>query len=283
MNRILPVILLTGLLSAATLAPASASAEVAVGVSVTVGPPPLPYYPQPFCPGPGYLWTPGYWSYGPDGYYWVPGTWVLAPAVGLLWTPGWWGWRAGYYVWHPGYWGPHVGFYGGIAYGYGYFGQGFIGGHWDGDDFYYNRAVTRVNVNYVHNTYEQAAPSEPHAGRVSYNGGQGGITAAPTAEEERYAGEQHMAATAKQVQHERTAMNNPGQHFSSNQGHSDVAATARPNGFKGNGAVKTNETRDNYDYHPGSRNLGAPRQPRAMHPRRERRPGGRPPRSRQKF
>ena len=28
-------------------------------------------------PGPGYIWTPGYWAYDPaDGYYWVPGTWV---------------------------------------------------------------------------------------------------------------------------------------------------------------------------------------------------------------
>jgi hypothetical protein len=26
-------------------------------------PPPLPQYSQPLCPGNGYLWTPGYWSY----------------------------------------------------------------------------------------------------------------------------------------------------------------------------------------------------------------------------
>src|ERR1700739_3236501 len=104
----------------ATLAwPSASRAQLAVGVSIRVGPPAWPVYPQPICPGPGYIWTPGYWAYGPVGYYWVPGTWVVAPAVGLLWTPGYWGWSGGFYAWHAGYWGPHVGFYGGINYGFG--------------------------------------------------------------------------------------------------------------------------------------------------------------------
>ncbi|MGA7382846.1 MAG: hypothetical protein WBX03_18490, partial [Terriglobales bacterium] len=54
-------------------------------------PPPLPEYSQPDCPGDGYLWTPGYWSYAPQGYYWVPGAWARPPEVGYLWTPGYWG------------------------------------------------------------------------------------------------------------------------------------------------------------------------------------------------
>src|SRR3984885_16095592 len=75
-----------------------------VGVSITIAPPALPVYAQPICPGPGFLWTPGYWAYGdPDvGYYWVPGTWVEAPAPGLLWTPGYWGWNNGAYVFSDG-------------------------------------------------------------------------------------------------------------------------------------------------------------------------------------
>ena len=59
-------------------------------------PPQLPEYSQPECPGDGYLWTPGYWSYAPQGYYWVPGAWAQPPEVGYLWTPGYWGvyrWR----------------------------------------------------------------------------------------------------------------------------------------------------------------------------------------------
>ena len=61
-----------------------------VVISVRFGPPVLPVYAQPLCPGPGYIWTPGYWAWSPDddGYYWVPGTWVIAPEPGFLWTPG---------------------------------------------------------------------------------------------------------------------------------------------------------------------------------------------------
>jgi len=117
------------------------SAQVAVGISVHVGPPALPVYVQPPCPTEGYIWTPGYWAYGDAGYYWVPGVWVAPPRVGLLWTPGYWGWREGVYAFHAGYWGPHVGFYGGVNYGFGYGGVGFVGGAWRGEHFAYNSAV----------------------------------------------------------------------------------------------------------------------------------------------
>ena len=80
-----------------------APAQIGVGVSVRIGPPALPVYEQPLCPGPGYLWTPGYWAWDDvDGYYWVPGTSVVAP-VGLLWTPGYWGWNDDVYAWNAGY------------------------------------------------------------------------------------------------------------------------------------------------------------------------------------
>src|SRR5438874_12910873 len=64
-----------------------------MGISVSFGPPALPVYEQPLCPGEGYIWTPGYWAYDYDfgDYYWVPGTWVPAPRVGYFWTPGYWG------------------------------------------------------------------------------------------------------------------------------------------------------------------------------------------------
>ena len=48
-----------------------------------VAPPALPVYEQPPLPAPGYLWTPGYWSYGDAGYFWVPGVWVQPPSAGL--------------------------------------------------------------------------------------------------------------------------------------------------------------------------------------------------------
>ena len=138
-------LLMIGLLALAVFAAPTTSraASIAVGVSVGIAPPPIPVYAQPVCPGPGYLWTPGYWAYDPaGGYYWVPGTWVMAPAPGLLWTPGYWGWGGAAFVWHAGCWGSHVGFYGGINYGFGYLGVGFVGGEWRGGTFFYNRAVT---------------------------------------------------------------------------------------------------------------------------------------------
>src|ERR1700733_12235554 len=117
--------------------PQPASAQIGVGISIHVGPPALPVYEQPLCPGDGYIWTPGYWAYGPAGYYWVPGVWVMPPSVGVLWTPGYWGFAGGLYGWHAGYWGPHVGYYGGINYGFGYAGVGFVGRYWSGGDFSY--------------------------------------------------------------------------------------------------------------------------------------------------
>jgi len=211
------------------------SAQVAVGVSVRFGPPALPVYAQPLCPGPGYMWTPGYWGWGDDdGYYWVPGTWVMAP-VGMLWTPGWWGWGGGFYAWHPGYWGPHIGFYGGINYGFGYTGVGFVGGEWRGGAFYYNRAVTNVSVTSVTNVYNHTV--EVNENHTAFNGGEGGIAARPTPAEEAAEHEQHTPALAAQTQHEQMASQNRANFASENHGSPAVAATARAGDFGEHSAV----------------------------------------------
>src|SRR5207253_4768699 len=158
---------------------ATSFAQIGIGISVRIGPPPLPVYAQPICPGPGMLWTPGYWAWNDDGgYYWVPGTWVVAP-VGMLWTPGYWGWNEGFYVFHRGYWGPHIGFYGGIDYGYGYTGEGYYGGEWRGGRFYYNRAVNNVASARIPYVFSRPPPRVTPT-RVSYNGGAGGAHARPT-------------------------------------------------------------------------------------------------------
>src|ERR1700676_5142060 len=119
------LLMLALVLSAIPAIAPTASAQVAVGISVGFAPPAIPVYEQPVCPGDGYIWTPGYWAWGDDGYFWVPGTWVEAPEVGFFWTPGYWGWGGSSFVFYDGYWGPTVGFYGGINYGFGYFGHGF--------------------------------------------------------------------------------------------------------------------------------------------------------------
>ncbi|HKV26456.1 MAG TPA: hypothetical protein VJN93_17810 [Candidatus Acidoferrum sp.] len=235
------------LLALAMLAmPTPSSAQISVGVAVHIGPPALPVYEQPICPAPGYLWTPGYWAYGPDGYFWVPGTWVEPPAVGLLWTPGYWGWRDGGYYWHGGYWGPHIGFYGGINYGFGYFGTGFVGGRWNHGVFAYNTAVMRVNTVEIHNTYiDRTVVRNVTVNRVSFNGGRGGVMARPSRGEMEAEHEHHFERTAAQENHRREASTNRAFLASVNHGRPAVAATARPGEFSGRGAVgaRGNENR----------------------------------------
>ncbi|HWJ48108.1 MAG TPA: YXWGXW repeat-containing protein [Candidatus Udaeobacter sp.] len=210
--------------------------QIAVGVSVRIGPPPLPVYAQPICPGPGFIWTPGYWAWDDDdGYYWVPGTWVVAP-VGMLWTPGYWGWGGGFYLWHAGYWGSYVGFYGGINYGFGYGGVGFGGGEWRGRSFYYNRSVTNVSVTNVTNVYNRTVVVNNRT-TTSFNGGTGGVHARPSRQEEEFGRERHTAALDVQTHHERAAAGNRENLASQNHGRPAIAATARPGDFSRHAAV----------------------------------------------
>lgn len=227
------------LLLALVLAAMSSGASAGVFISVNFGPPALPVYEQPPCPAEGYIWTPGYWAWGPEGYYWVPGTWVLAPQPGYLWTPGYWGYTGGLYYWHPGYWGPVVGFYGGIPYGYGYTGAGYYGGYWRDNHFFYNQNVNNVNVTRVTNVYNTTVINNntTTVNRVSYNGGPGGIVAAPTAAQQAAAQEKHIDATPAQLQHENAAKGNPQLRASVNQGRPPIAATAKPAEFTGSGVV----------------------------------------------
>lgn len=207
--------------------------HAAISVAINIAPPPLPVYVQPVIPAPGYLWTPGYWRWNPDeaDYYWVPGTWIAPPYVGALWTPGYWGWGGGSYLWHGGYWGPHVGFYGGVNYGFGYVGSGYYGGRWDGGVFSYNRSVNNVNTTIVHNVYNTTVVE--NNARVSYNGGQGGLAARPTEQERAAASEQHVPPTRLQHQHERVALRAPEQRASFNNGSPHLGATPHPRDFNG--------------------------------------------------
>jgi hypothetical protein len=198
-----------------------------VGISITIAPPALPVYEQPICPGDGYIWTPGYWAW--DGeYYWVPGTWVMAPQIGFLWTPGYWGLGGSGFVFNEGYWGQSVGFYGGIDYGFGYFGHGYEGGRWENRHFFYNTAVNHVNASVIRNVYNTRA-TETTVNHVSYSGGNGGISARATAQEEAAARSRHIPPVAVQTQHAWAAHNTPQQRLSANQGKPSVFATPRPN------------------------------------------------------
>ncbi len=209
-----------------------ASSFAGVFVSVAVAPPVLPVYAQPPCPQPGWMWTPGYWAYGPDGYYWVPGSWVPAPYEGALWTPPYWGWSGGFYTFHAGYWGPHVGYYGGVNYGFGYMGVGFAGGLWRGHDFVYNTAVVNVNRTVIRNTYIDRTIVERNTivndRHVAYSGGPGGIRHEANQEERIAMNEHHVAPTRVQEDHFQAARNDHGSYVKNNGGHPQNYAVERP-------------------------------------------------------
>lgn len=245
----------------ATLIPASSFAGVFI--SVNFAPPVLPYYDQPPCPEDGWIWTPGYWAYDEDGYYWVPGTWVPAPYEGALWTPPYWGWDNNLYVFHPGYWGMHVGYYGGVNYGYGYMGVGFVGGMWRGNTFIYNTAVMRVDERRIRNVYVDRDVVRRYTidndRRVSFSGGRDGIHHDPRPEE-RYADrDRHMDESQFQRSHENAARSDKSFYARNNGGRPSNVVMQRPmsgpnsmpdnrGGFRDNG-----NQRPQYQDNPGDR------------------------------
>ena len=255
------LVLIRSLLFSLLLMGLSAASFGQIGISVSFGPPAIPVYEQPICPGEGYIWTPGYWAWDGEDYYWVPGTWVLAPEIGFLWTPGYWGWGGDAFFWHEGYWGPHVGFYGGINYGYGYWGHGYEGGRWDHDRFYYNTYVNHVNETIIHNTYNTRIENVSE-NRVSYNGGNGGINVRPSGEEESYGRERHVGPIVAQNQHIQQARSNPELRASANHGRPPIAATSRPGDFHG-GAIPAREAGASYKAPDHAANVNANRPPNA--------------------
>ncbi len=233
-------IAVAALIAAAAASPALSDVRCGPTATTRVGvapPPPLPETDQPPMPAYGYEWTPGAWSWNPDvnDYYWTPGAWVLPPSIGLFWTPGYWAWNDGVYLYNGGYWGPHIGFYGGINYGFGYWGHGYDGGYWRGRTFYYNRAYNNIGRLHINALYERRVPGDRRGGRASYNGGPGGVVAAKSADERLADRDTRIAATGDQARHLRDAAGNPALRASFNHGHPRLehAAAAAGHGVAG--------------------------------------------------
>jgi hypothetical protein len=234
-------------------------------------PPPMPVYDQPPIPAPGYVWTPGYWDWSDEDtdYYWVPGTWVEPPDPGLYWTPGYWRFYDGRYLYSDGYWGPQVGFYGGVDYGYGYEGNGYSGGRWQGRQFYYNSQVNNFGGRHFETAYSQDV-SAAADNRASYNGGPGGLRITPAPAEIQAAEARHFAPTHGQVELARTARADPQLRASVNRGAPPIAATPRPQmlrpGAAGAKVAGVTAARSAGEYTPPPRQgppPGAPRPPLA--------------------
>ena len=221
--------------------------DAVVETTIKEAPPEMPVYEQPACPVEGYLWTPGYWAYGLGGYYWVPGVWISPPHIGYLWTPGYWGFENDIYGWHEGYWGEHIGYYGGVNYGYGYVGRGYEGGRWESGSFRYNTAVSHVDETVIHTTYvdNTVVRNTTVVNRSSFNGA-GGVKVEPTPAERKVMNENHVKPTSEQKTHIIAAKNDKSQYVSTNHGKPAVTSMNKANGahFSSEGHVtNTNNTK----------------------------------------
>jgi hypothetical protein len=55
-------------------------------------------------PGPGYIWTAGYYDWNGVAWVWLPGRWARPPRPGAFWIGGHWDHRYGRRVWVRGRW-----------------------------------------------------------------------------------------------------------------------------------------------------------------------------------
>ena len=72
---------------------------------VRYGPPPPPRYGiAGVAPGPGYVWTEGYWDRRGGDWSWVGGTWLRPPRPRAVWVSGYWRGEHGRYRFYRGHW-----------------------------------------------------------------------------------------------------------------------------------------------------------------------------------
>ena len=94
-------LLAAGFLIAGTLfSGCAARAAVVVGFA----PPPPRYAVVGVAPGPGYMWTEGFYNWRGGAYVWTAGRWMRTTRPHAVWVPG--AWTQGHrgYEFHRGYW-----------------------------------------------------------------------------------------------------------------------------------------------------------------------------------
>ena len=109
----------------------------------------------------------------------------------------------------------------------------------------------------IHNVYNETVVNRT-VNHVSYNGGQGGIEARPSASEEAALREHHVGPVALQTRHVEEARGNRDLRASVNRGRPGVAATARPADFK-HDAMPAREAGGAFNENRG----GSPGEPRS--------------------
>lgn len=94
-----------GLLIGATLLGACGGGYYSSGYYVRTAPPAPRYYGAVgVAPGPGYVWTNGYWNYGSNRWNWVDGRWLRPPRGRSTWVSPEWRHDGRGYRFRRGYW-----------------------------------------------------------------------------------------------------------------------------------------------------------------------------------
>ena len=77
----------------------------AANVSMRYGPPPAPRIGvMGIAPGPGYMWTDGYWDQRGGRWVWVNGQWLRPPHRRAVWVSGAWIQEGHRWRFRRGYW-----------------------------------------------------------------------------------------------------------------------------------------------------------------------------------
>ena len=106
MQKLRVAALILGLAGVLALS-ACAHGHFYAGVSVAPPPPPAAYGPIGVAPGPGWVWTDGFYAWGGSRWVWRPGRWARPPHRGYVWRkPYYERYHNGYRV-HEGRWERH--------------------------------------------------------------------------------------------------------------------------------------------------------------------------------
>jgi len=75
------------------------------GAAVVIAEPPPPRYGIiGVAPGPGFIWTEGYWDLRGGAWAWAPGRWVRPPHPHAVWVAPAWRHEGAHWRYHRGYW-----------------------------------------------------------------------------------------------------------------------------------------------------------------------------------
>ena len=80
-------LLLAAMIAFGTLVPACSARRAVV---VVAAPPPPRFAAIGVAPGPGFIWTAGYWDLRGGSWFWVEGRWLRPPRPRAAWVPAHW-------------------------------------------------------------------------------------------------------------------------------------------------------------------------------------------------